>query len=556
MTLELLKSKLKALCTEKELKTITAIEGRGGLPIGPYVTNPTYLEPIAEELYSRIKKLDSFQLAGLETAALPLLTAILLLAKADGKQVNGFYIRKSRKKTGQFNVIEGTVTKAPVVLVDDVINSGHSILWQLAQLDKLSLKATHCLTAVQYHDTNHYPHLTEAGLQLESIWNLNDLGLSHQEQTVTHRNLSARWKHEVDSASHIYVTTKSVPCLSSEALFYGTDSGLFYCLDRASGEVRWTVQTGLPSLGKNIFSAPCIDDTAVYFGSYDGKFYALKKTTGEVLWTHQGADWIGSSPTVNPSGETVYVGLEHSGPGSRRGSLVALNTVDGTVRWEYDMFGLTHASPLLLPEHNQVVIGSNAGVIHCLEADTGAVIWKFETAGGRVFDGVGGFSLGDIKMHPVYDAETDQLAVASMDGHVYVLDRSTGEMQFRCATKEAMPGDHLPIYGSPIFYGEGLYFGSTDKQVYGVDKRTGADLWKINTGARVFSTPTIHNGELVIGSNNGRLYYINPETGELAAVSQTTDRITSEVLFDNDDLVVLHNDNSVTCFSTPTKTTT
>jgi orotate phosphoribosyltransferase len=59
-----------------------------------------------------------YQISGLETAAIILVTG---MAMETG--MNGFYIRKSRKKHGLYNMIEGRLSDAPVIIVDDLMNS-------------------------------------------------------------------------------------------------------------------------------------------------------------------------------------------------------------------------------------------------------------------------------------------------------------------------------------------------------------------------------------------------------------------------------------------------
>src|SRR5206468_1282404 len=81
---------------------------------------------IAHAFWERNAAREPFQLGGLETAAIPLLTALMLTAPAERGPVNGFIIRKDRKTTGMGNAIEGDVLDLPIILVDDSLNSGSS----------------------------------------------------------------------------------------------------------------------------------------------------------------------------------------------------------------------------------------------------------------------------------------------------------------------------------------------------------------------------------------------------------------------------------------------
>lgn len=70
-----------------------------------------------------------FQLAGLESGAVPLLTGISQLSHIlYGLEINAFSVRKEQKTYGLMNWVEGTPAQGvPVVLVDDLCNSSISM---------------------------------------------------------------------------------------------------------------------------------------------------------------------------------------------------------------------------------------------------------------------------------------------------------------------------------------------------------------------------------------------------------------------------------------------
>ena len=58
------------------------------------------LNLVAEIFWQRFKDQYPFQIGGQETAAIPLVSAIIMKAWELGTPVNGFYLRKSREKKG------------------------------------------------------------------------------------------------------------------------------------------------------------------------------------------------------------------------------------------------------------------------------------------------------------------------------------------------------------------------------------------------------------------------------------------------------------------------
>lgn len=70
---------------------------------------------------------NNFQAAGLETGSTPLILAIAYTARKYGININTFSVRKTRKQYGTRHIIEGLVKNKPIILFDDIINTGKSI---------------------------------------------------------------------------------------------------------------------------------------------------------------------------------------------------------------------------------------------------------------------------------------------------------------------------------------------------------------------------------------------------------------------------------------------
>ena len=67
-----------------------------------------------------------------------------------------------------------------------------------------------------------------------------------------------------------------------------------------------------------------------------------------------------------------------------------------------------------------------------------------------------------------------------------------------------------------------VYFGSSNKNVYAIDARTGAEIWKYRTdGFVLLSSPVEWNGRIYVGSYDRNLYCLEAETGRLVWKYQT-----------------------------------
>ena len=95
------------------------------------LSNPYALSLAAEILLDRIAALPDRvdAVGGLTSGADPLVVAVSLLAIKQERRLPGFFVREKPKAHGTERVIEGVVEKGMnVVILDDVITQGHSVL--------------------------------------------------------------------------------------------------------------------------------------------------------------------------------------------------------------------------------------------------------------------------------------------------------------------------------------------------------------------------------------------------------------------------------------------
>src|SRR5262249_21783045 len=94
---------------------------------------PQFLAVIANTFWTTYRARfaqSPFQIAGVEQASLPIVTAILLFGAHQGIPVRAFTIRKERKTYGLRNIIEGIPHPTlPVVIIDDLTSERHNSMW-------------------------------------------------------------------------------------------------------------------------------------------------------------------------------------------------------------------------------------------------------------------------------------------------------------------------------------------------------------------------------------------------------------------------------------------
>lgn len=469
---------------------------------------PIWLHMYAELFWEQYQHKYPFQVCGMETAAISLVAAIVMKGVERGTPVNGLFVRKSRKRTGLLKQIEGTPTKDPVILVDDLINTGGTFKKQLAVLQDANIAVTDIFVMLSFKELQEYEDFATKNIDVYSVFSLKDFGLAFSKSLDTSTEMEATWKFSAPNPSYNIVVQKSAPVIDEEKIYFGSDAGILYALEQDTGNIVWSHKIGKFPEGKGILSSPALYNNTVYFGAYDGTVYALDSANGKVRWTYSDADWVGSSPAIAPEHNLLFIGLEF-GLWGKRGGLVALDLSTGKQVWQHRTPALTHGSPLYIPEENMVVVGSNDAIVYAYDATTGKELWHYG-------------AIGEVKSSLVYDAASRLIFFGTLGGRLYAISPQG---------TPAYSKEIGPMYSTPLVQDEMVYVASLDKTIYACETRTGQTKWECQTNGRIFASPFILGDSLWIGSNDGRLYEIDIQNGKIKKFFQTSERIVNKVAY-------------------------
>ena len=100
-----------------------------------------------------------------------------------------------------------------------------------------------------------------------------------------------------DGVSH---TVYSSPAVWRQRIYVGSYSGVFTCLDAATGDVRWTFKANGPISG-----SPTVMDGVVYFATLKRRTYGLDALTGKQVWAWNDGKY---SPIVADDKRVFLVG--------------------------------------------------------------------------------------------------------------------------------------------------------------------------------------------------------------------------------------------------------
>lgn len=149
-----------------------------GQPIGwlldtrvPTLDGELFTE-VGAVLAERLRERDAHQIVGYGFGAHPLVCSVLSVSDGDG--FKGGLVREARKEHGRRRIVEGPIdADEPVVLVDDIINSGRSASEALTLLRGAGFTVDGLLTLFNFTWSSGQSRIEAEGLWVDSLLDLN-----------------------------------------------------------------------------------------------------------------------------------------------------------------------------------------------------------------------------------------------------------------------------------------------------------------------------------------------------------------------------------------------
>lgn len=242
------------------------------------------------------------------------------------------------------------------------------------------------------------------------------------------------------------------------------------------------------------------DEHGIYIATSDGLIVALD-FAGKERWkkqlTRAAEDGSEKSGRINaPIGcyRSTVVG------GSNAGVVHALDASNGDAKWTYDVGGeILGAVNFFGPEDPSLparlyAIERGQGVLHCIDFETGTQAWRTDPIART--DGSMAVANGNV----IYGSCDFAL-------HVY------GAADGRRGHAIALCGD-CQVASGPAVVGDEIYSGSRSGHFYRANALTGAIAWmNEDCTTEVFTTPAVAHDVVVFGSEDGNLYSLDRASG-------------------------------------------
>lgn len=327
--------------------------------------------------------------------------------------------------------------------------------------------------------------------------------------------------------------------------------------------VLWAATVGSGYDDQVVNLVPAVTEDKVYAADRAGEVHAYGRLKGDRLWSVETELPLSSGPVI--AGDKLLLGTSNA-------ELVALGASDGTLLWKT----VLSSEILALPQVHAgtVVVRTSDGRITALDTGTGATRWAHERsipplsvrslgspaiAEDLVLDGFGGgklLALGLADGKPAWEvtvaiphgrSEIERLV--EMDAAPLVQGDTVIVSGYQAGLAAVNLKDGEVLWRQPqVFSSHGLaadrrslFLTDANSDVWALDPRNGADLWKqSDLHQRRLTVPAVVKGNLVVGDLEGWLHALSKDDGNLVGRVEVDDEPIRVTPVEFDDIVYVY----------------
>ena len=304
-------------------------------------------------------------------------------------------------------------------------------------------------------------------IQIEKLWD-ETIGVGTDEQSL-----------------------KLVPAIGFGKILTADRDGVVEARDLNTGRLIWEVDNDIP------FSAgPSLGVGTVILGSGDAEVVALNSENGELLWKSPVSSEVLSVPVI-AKGIVIIRTTD--------GEVIALNEKNGVRLWNYE-----HNAPALTVRgigtpiivDDNVIGGYDNGKLMALRLADGKYVWETSVA----------IPKGRSEVDRLVDLDADPIDVggviyiAGYHGGAVAVSELDGDVLWR---NEAISSNNGLSHDFRY-----LYLSDLSDNVWQLDQRSGASLWKQKElNQRKLTAPTVYENYVVVGDFEGYVHWLSTSDG-------------------------------------------
>jgi outer membrane protein assembly factor BamB len=344
----------------------------------------------------------------------------------------------------------------------------------------------------------------------------------------------------------------------------GTAGSDLAAVNTADGKKKWIISTGsIPRGSSPVLSS---DDKTVYTGFAVAQpwylpggtlhgLYAVNTADGTKKWVFDASGPLASSPILSPDGTTIFVASDDADVWQSYDEgfvLYAINTVDGTKKWEFRKGKEVLSTSLALsPDYNTIFYKGRNGRLYANNVADGSEKWDSQDLSANSLDlKTGGAGGGPVVFKYLPTPLISPVVFVGGDDKLYAIDASNGNLM-----REYLTGSY--VRSSPAVSSDGatVFVGSHDKKLYAFDTRmSNCKKWEFLTGGTVESSPALSSdgATVFVGSNDFNLYAVNTADGTKKWEFFAGDGVISSPALSSDDKIVFVGSNDYMLYAVNT----
>ena len=357
----------------------------------------------------------------------------------------------------------------------------------------------------------------------------------------------------------------ATPAYANGMIFVGGGYGshMFYAIDAVTGRVVWKMRTQDDGP-----TAAVVEDGYVAFNTESCTVIVANAKTGKVIWQEWLGDPLMSQPAISkgrlyiayPAGErgtnASQTNPSNLEPGHR---MLCADLKTGRHLWEQQITADVISAPIV--SGDQVLFTCFDGVSFCIDASTGAIVWKKENAGtsaplvadghvvttskemedGKEYEGLKRLDLKEgkdrdrkilAKAKAAYLRAGGGGGVAMDPGTTGKLDASVGFSSAPPAAKLSEANKHIGVstvagawayQGSRAAYRNGRMMNAQGRYLNSIKAGDGKFAWRaevkgkgIGEDTQVFSPPALGERNLYLCGAQGHIVAVKQQDGATA----------------------------------------
>ncbi|MFC1673611.1 PQQ-binding-like beta-propeller repeat protein [Pseudomonadota bacterium] len=281
-----------------------------------------------------------------------------------------------------------------------------------------------------------------------------------------------------------------------DQLFVCHKGGKIAALNIADGAVQWTSDLD----GINCQRPHHVDGDVVYVSTtYVGPglpadpltgatLFALDRHTGKLIWKLKTGDFL--LQTANSRDGVVYLAGSFKDPGFKEDDggparYYAIDQKTGKIKWTYaDEDG---TPKVIIPTDKYLLFVSYQDFIQALDKNTGKLVYKRDS--------------NNWTPGMVVDDKNVYFGSATTIVHSWVIDEKIENWKFNIPGRKF---DYLLI--KPVLVGDRMYFMSQQGFVYALNKHTGIQHFRYETGMNARVGLSYADGFLYMNDSKGKVY--------------------------------------------------